>query len=36
LEHIEVEKVNDYLRKRGVSNLVKISEVIKIDEIPVL
>jgi acyl-CoA synthetase (AMP-forming)/AMP-acid ligase II len=36
IEHIEVEKVNDYLRKRWVSNLVKISEVIKIESIPVL
>lgn len=36
IEHIEVEEVNDYLRKRWVSNLVKISEVIKIESIPVL
>lgn len=36
LEYLEVEEVNDYLRKRWVSNLVKISEIIKISEIPVL
>lgn len=36
LDHLELEEVNDYLRKRGVSNLVKISEVIKIESIPVL
>lgn len=36
LEHVEIEEVNDYLRKRWVSNLVKVSEVIKIEEIPVL
>lgn len=36
ISHLEVEEVNDYLRKRGVSNLVKISEIIKIEEIPVL
>jgi acyl-CoA synthetase (AMP-forming)/AMP-acid ligase II len=36
LEYIETEEVNDYLRKRWVSNLVKVSEVIKIKEIPVL
>ncbi len=36
LEHIETDEVNDYMRKRGVSNLVKISDVIKIEEIPVL
>ncbi len=36
IEHIEIEEVNDYMRKNGVPNLVKISEVIKIEEIPVL
>ena len=36
IERIELEEVNDYLRKRWVSNLVKISEVIKIESIPVL
>lgn len=36
LEQIAVEEVNDYLRKRGVSNLVKISEVMQIEEIPLL
>jgi len=36
LEHVEVAEVNDYLRKRGVSNLVKVSEVIKVELIPVL
>lgn len=36
IEQIQIEEVNDYLRKRGVSNLVKISEVLKIEEIPVL
>ncbi len=36
LEHIETEDVNNYLRKRWVSNLVKISENIIIEQIPVL
>lgn len=36
VDRIEIEEVNDCLRKRGVSNLVKISEVIHIEEIPVL
>ncbi|MFA5916626.1 MAG: AMP-binding protein [Candidatus Gracilibacteria bacterium] len=36
IEHIEVDEVNDYLRKRGVSNLVKIAETIIIEKIPVL
>lgn len=36
LEHIETEDVNDYLRKRWVSNLVKITENIVIEQIPVL
>lgn len=36
IEHIVIEEVNDYLRSRWVSNLVKISEVIKIVNIPVL
>jgi len=36
IEHLEVEEVNDYMRKNWVPNLVKISEVIKVDEIPVL
>ena len=36
IEHIEVEEVNDYMRKNGVPNLVKISEVMKVAEIPVL
>ena len=36
LEHLEIEEVNDYMRKNWVPNLVKISEVIKIEEIPVL
>lgn len=36
LEHIQINEVNDYLRKRWISNLVKISEVIKIEKIPVL
>lgn len=36
IDHIEVEEVNDYMRKNWVPNLVKISEVIKIEEIPVL
>ena len=29
-------EVNHYLRERGVTNLIRISEVIKVDEIPVL
>jgi len=36
IEHLEVEIVNDYLRKRWVSNLIKVSDIIKIAEIPVL
>ncbi len=36
IEHLEIEEVNDYLRKRWVSNLIKISDIIKIAEIPVL
>ncbi len=36
LEHLDLEEVNDYMRKRGVSNLVKIAEVMKIEKIPVL
>ena len=36
IEHIEVEEVNDYMRKSWVSNLVKISEVISVAEIPLL
>ncbi len=36
IEHIEVDEVNDYLRKRWVSNLVKISDIIVIEQIPVL
>lgn len=36
IEHIEIEEVNDYMRKNWIPNLVKISEVIKIKEIPVL
>ena len=36
IEHIEVEEVNDYMRKNWVPNLVKISEVMKVAEIPVL
>lgn len=36
IEHIEVDEVNDYLRKRWVSNLVKIAETIIIEKIPVL
>lgn len=36
VEHIETGEVNDYMRKRWISNLIKISEVIKITEIPVL
>ncbi|MCD5380337.1 AMP-binding protein [Candidatus Gracilibacteria bacterium] len=36
IEHIETEEVNDYMRKNGVPNLVRIDEVIKIEEIPVL
>ncbi len=36
IEHIEIEEVNDYMRKRGVPNLVKISEIIQIEEIPVM
>ena len=36
LEQLEISEVNDYLRSRGVSNLIKISQVIKIEEIPVL
>lgn len=36
IEHIEIDEVNDYLRKRWVSNLVKITDVIIIKEIPIL
>lgn len=36
IEHLEVEEVNDYLRKRWVSNLVKVTENIVIEKIPVL
>jgi acyl-CoA synthetase (AMP-forming)/AMP-acid ligase II len=36
LEYLEIEEVNDYIRKNWVPNLVKISEIIIIDEIPVL
>ena len=36
IEHIETEEVNDYMRKNWVPNLVKIDEVIKIKEIPLL
>lgn len=36
VERIEAEEVNDYLRKRGISNLVKISENIIVEKIPVL
>ncbi len=36
VENIEIEEVNDYMRKNWVSNLVKISELIKIKEIPIL
>jgi long-chain-fatty-acid--[acyl-carrier-protein] ligase len=33
---LEVSKLNAYLRERGVSNLVKITEVVLLDEIPLL
>lgn len=36
IEHIEVDEVNEYLRKRWVSNLVKVTENIVIEKIPVL
>jgi acyl-coenzyme A synthetase/AMP-(fatty) acid ligase len=36
IDYIEIKEVNDYMRKKWISNLIKISEVIKIDEIPVL
>ena len=36
IENILLEEVNNYLRERWVSNLVKIWEVIKIEKIPVL
>ncbi len=36
IEKIEIEEVNDYLRKRWVSNLVKITENIIVESIPVL
>ncbi|MCP4523806.1 MAG: AMP-binding protein, partial [Candidatus Gracilibacteria bacterium] len=34
INNIPLEEVNIYLRSKGVSNLIKISEVIQIDEIP--
>ncbi|MCP4524126.1 MAG: AMP-binding protein [Candidatus Gracilibacteria bacterium] len=36
IHNIVLEDVNTYLRSKGISNLIKISEVIQIDEIPVL
>ncbi len=36
IEKIEIDEVNDYMRKKWVSNLVKISENIVIESIPVL
>ena len=33
---LEVSQINAYLHEQGVSNLVKISEVILLDEIPLL
>ncbi|MDD3302773.1 MAG: AMP-binding protein [Candidatus Gracilibacteria bacterium] len=36
IKHIEIEEVNDYLRKRGVSNIIKVTENIVIEKIPVL
>jgi long-chain-fatty-acid--[acyl-carrier-protein] ligase len=36
IEHIEVDEVNEYLRKRWVSKLVKVTENIVIEKIPVL
>jgi long-chain-fatty-acid--[acyl-carrier-protein] ligase len=36
IDDLELEKINDYIHKNWIPNLVKISEIIKIDEIPVL
>lgn len=36
IENLDLEEVNAYLRERWVSNLVKISEIVKIESIPVL
>jgi long-chain-fatty-acid--[acyl-carrier-protein] ligase len=33
---LEVSQINAYLREQGVSNLVKVSEVVVLDEIPLL
>jgi long-chain-fatty-acid--[acyl-carrier-protein] ligase len=33
---LEISQINAYLREQGVSNLVKISEVVLLDEIPLL
>lgn len=33
---LEVSQLNAYLREKGVSNLVKMSEVVMLDEIPLL
>ncbi|MDR0369808.1 MAG: hypothetical protein LBH96_04840 [Candidatus Peribacteria bacterium] len=33
---LEVSSINAYLREKGVSNLVKIKEIIVLDEIPLL
>jgi hypothetical protein len=33
---LEVSQMNAYLREEGVSNLVKITEVVTLDEIPLL
>lgn len=34
--NIELEEVNTYMRKNGIPNLAKISEIIQVEEIPVL
>ncbi|MDR0282744.1 MAG: hypothetical protein LBI53_05680 [Candidatus Peribacteria bacterium] len=33
---LDVAEINAYLRERGISNLVKIKEVIVLDEVPLL
>jgi long-chain-fatty-acid--[acyl-carrier-protein] ligase len=36
IKSLEVSQINTYLREQGVSNLVKVSEVVVLDEIPLL
>lgn len=36
IDNLDLEEVNKYLRSRWVSNLIKISEIISVDEIPLL